>query len=192
MTYYTRPEVSEKLNTSTVTIANYIKELQESISEEEYNEAFNSRNQPNDKGIKLLEDLQKRKNPNIRLFDEIEEKEEEIASIRADYELLINKLKEDYQSQIVELNSDKAKLEEENKALSDDKEKLNDKFIDLYKETNDKLTELIHQSNTIAATLATANKKIEELESKAIETKTYEPAANEEEPKGFWARLFGR
>lgn len=192
MTYYTRPEVSDKLNTSTVTIANYIKELQESISEEEYNEAFNSRNQPNDKGIKLLEDLQKRKNPNIRLFDEIEEKEEEIASIRADYELLINKLKEDYQSQIVELNSDKAKLEEENKALSDDKEKLNDKFIDLYKETNDKLTELIHQSNTIAATLATANKKIEELESKAIETKTYEPAANEEEPKGFWARLFGR
>ena len=192
MTYYTRPEVSEKLNTSTVTIANYIKELQESISEEEYNEAFNSRNQPNDKGIKLLEDLQKRKNPNIRLFDEIEEKEEEIASIRADYELLINKLKEDYQSQILELNSDKAKLEEENKALSDDKEKLNDKFIDLYKETNDKLTELIHQSNTIAATLATANKKIEELESKAIETKTYEPAANEEEPKGFWARLFGR
>lgn len=193
MTYYTRPEVSEKLNTSTVTIANYIKELQESISEEEYNEAFNDRNQPNDKGIKLLEDLQKRKNPNIRLFDEIEEKEEEIASIRADYEIEINKLKEDYQTQIVELNSDKAKLEEKNKALSDEKEKLNDKFMDLYKETNDKLTELIHQSNTIAATLATANKKIEELESKAIETKTYESSYEEpEEKKSFWDRLFGR
>ena len=192
MTYYTRPEVSEKLNTSTVTIANYIKELQESISEEEYNEAFNDRNQPNDKGIKLLEDLQKRKNPNIRLFDEIEEKEEEIAAIRADYEIEIQKIREEYQSQIVELNSDKAKLIDQNKTLQEDKEKLNDKFMDLYKETNDKLTELIHQSNTIAATLATANKKIEELESKAIETKTYESAANEEEPKGFWARLFGR
>ncbi|WP_394024489.1 hypothetical protein ACF3NF_07845 (plasmid) [Anaerococcus martiniensis] len=193
MTYYTRPEVSEKLNTSTVTIANYIKELQESISEEEYNEAFNDRNQPNDKGIKLLEDLQKRKNPNIRLFDEIEEKEEEIASIRADYEILINELKEDYQSQIVELNSDKAKLEEKNKVLSDEKEKLNDKFMDLYKETNDKLTELIHQSNTIAASLALANQKIEELESKTIETKTYESSYEEpEEKKSFFQKLFGK
>lgn len=193
MTYYTRPEVSEKLNTSTVTIANYIKELQESISEEEYNEAFNSRNQPNDKGIELLEDLQKRKNPNMRLFDEIEEKEEEIASIRADYELLINELKEDYQVQIVELNSEKAKLEEENKSLQEDKERLNDKFMDLYKETNDKLTELIHQSNTIAASLALANQKIEELEGKTVETKTYESSYEEaEEKKSFFQKLFGK
>lgn len=65
--------------------------------------------------------------------------------------------------------------------------------MDLYKETNDKLTELIHQSNTIAATLATANKKIEELESKAIETKTYESSYEEpEEKKSFWDRLFGK
>ena len=186
--YYTRTEVAEILSVSTVTVGNYIKE----VSDEDKKKYFNDRNQPNDEGLKLLEEIQREKNPNVKFLDEIIEKEEEIASIRADYEIEIKKLKEEYQSQIVELNSDKAKLEEENKSLSDDKEKLNDKFIDLYKETNDKLTELIHQSNTIAATLATANKKIEELESKAIETKTYEPAANEEEPKGFWARLFGR
>lgn len=183
MKYYTRPEVSEKLNTSTVTIANYIKELQESVSEKEYKEAFNDRNQPNDKGIKLLENLQKSKNPNIRFLDEIEEKEEEIASIRADYEIEIQKLKETYQVEVAE-------LKEENEALRKDKEEMNDKFMDLYKETNDKLTELIHQSNTIAASLALANQKIEELESKTIETKTYESNYEPEEKKSFWEKLF--
>ena len=187
--YYTRNEVAERLSVSTVTVGNYIKE----VSDEDIKKYFNDRNQPNDEGIKILENIQRDKNPNVKFLDEIIEKEEEIASIRADYEIEIKKLKEEYQSQIVELNSDKAKLEEENKSLQEDKEKMNDKFMDLYKETNDKLTELIHQSNTIAATLATANKKIEELESKTIETKTYESSYEEpEEKKSFFQKLFGK
>lgn len=188
--YYTRNEVAERLSVSTVTVGNYIKE----VSDEDIKKYFNDRNQPNDEGIKILENIQRDKNPNVKFLDEIVEKEEEIASIRADYEIEIQKLREEYQIQIVELNIEKSKLEDKNKALQEDKEKLNDKFMDLYKETNDKLTELIHQSNTIAATLATANKKIEELESKTIEAKTYESRSYEEpeEKKSFWEKLFGK
>lgn len=187
--YYTRTEVAEILSVSTVTVGNYIKE----VSDEDIKKYFNDRNQPNDEGIKILENIQRDKNPNVKFLDEIIEKEEEIASIRADYEIEIKKLKEKYQSQIVELNSDKAKLEEENKSLQEDKEKMNDKFMDLYKDTNDKLTELIHQSNTIAASLALANQKIEELESKTVETKTYESSYEKpEEKKTFFQKLFGK
>ena len=186
--YYTRNEVAEKLSVSIVTVGNYIKE----VSDEDIKKYFNHRNQPNDEGVKLLEKIQRDKNPNIKFLDEIEEKEEEIASIRADYEEQINKLKKDYQIQIVELKSDKAKLVDENKTLQKEKEEIkdemNDKFLDLYKDTNDKLTQLIHQSNTIAASLAIANKKIEELESKTIDTKYEEP----EEKKSFFQRLFGK
>jgi DNA repair exonuclease SbcCD ATPase subunit len=186
MKYYTRPEVSEKLNTSTVTIANYIKELQETLNKKEYEEAFNSRNQPNDKGIKLLEALQKEKNPNSRFIDSIEDLEAELLALEAEKNEEISEIKIEYE---LELKT----LKEENEALRKDKEEMNDKFMDLYKDTNDKLTELIHQSNTIAASLALANQKIEELESKTIETKTYESSYEEpEEKKSFFQKLFGK
>lgn len=181
--YYTRNEVAERLSVSTVTVGNYIKE----VSDEDIKKYFNDRNQPDDEGIKILENIQRDKNPNVKFLDEIEEKEEEIASIRADYEIEIQKIREKYQVEVAE-------LKEENESLRKNKEEMNDKFMDLYKETNDKLTELIHQSNTIAASLALANQKIEELESKTIETKTYESKSSDdpEEKKSFFQKLFGK
>lgn len=180
--YYTRNEVAERLSVSTVTVGNYIKE----VSDADIKKYFNDRNQPNEEGIKILENIQRDKNPNVKFLDEIEEKEEEIASIRADYEIEIQKIREKYQVEVAE-------LKEENESLRKNKEEMNDKFMDLYKETNDKLTELIHQSNTIAASLALANQKIEELESKTVETKTYESSYEEaEEKKSFFQKLFGK
>ena len=185
MKYYTRPEVSRKISTSTVTIANYIKELQETLDKKEYDEAFNSRNQPNDKGIELLEALQKEKNPNSKLIDSIDDLESELLALEQEKNEEISDIKIKYELEL-------KKLKEENEALRNEKEKIkdemNDKFLDLYKDTNDKLTQLIQQSNTIAASLAIANKKIEELEGKTIDTKYEEP----EEKKSFFQRLFGK
>lgn len=185
--YLTKKESAEILGTSQQTIVNYTNALKEELTDEEYNKAFNNRNQASeDLGLKYLKDMMLEKNPNFKFIEEINELKEKLSLMESEHQDELDDVSFKYEKTIKD-------LEEDNKKLRENKEEMNEKFMDLYKDTNNKLTELIHQSNTIAASLALANQKIEELESKTIETKTYESSYEEpEEKKSFFQKLFGK
>lgn len=185
--YLTKKESAEILGTSQQTIVNYTNALKEELSDEEYDKAFNNRNQASeDLGLKYLKDMMLEKNPNFKFIEEINELKEQLSLMESQHQDELDNVSLKYEKTIKD-------LKEDNKKLRENKEEMNEKFMDLYKDTNNKLTELIHQSNTIAASLALANQKIEELESKTIETKTYESSYEEpEEKKSFFQKLFGK
>lgn len=124
--YYTQVEVAELLNLTTTTINSYIKEL----TDEEKEGKFNKDNRPNKKGIELLEQKWKEKNPNKKrakdeiaeLMEKLEDKEQKIKELEEEKEKLHNKILDfaDKFSQIadqqqklqaLQMQSDKQKLE---------------------------------------------------------------------------------
>lgn len=124
--YYTQVEVAELLNLTTTTINSYIKEL----TDEEKEGKFNKDNRPNKKGIELLEQKWKEKNPNKKrakdeiaeLIEKLEDKEQKIKELEEEKEKLHNKILDfaDKFSQIadqqqklqaLQMQSDKQKLE---------------------------------------------------------------------------------
>lgn len=124
--YYTQVEVAELLNLTTTTINSYIKEL----TDEEKEGKFNKDNRPNEKGIELLEQKWKEKNPNKKrakdeiaeLMEKLEDKEQKIKELEEEKERLHSKILDfadkfsliaDQQQklQALQMQSDKQKLE---------------------------------------------------------------------------------
>lgn len=97
--YYTQVEAAEILDLTTITVNSYIKEL----TDEEKKGKFNKYNRPNEKGLELLEQKWREKNPNQkRAKDEIAEltkkleyKEQEIKDLKEEKNKKIERLEEE-------------------------------------------------------------------------------------------------
>lgn len=155
------------LDLSTVTINKYIANL----TAEEKKGLFNERNQPNEKGIKLLKTIKAEKNQSGEPTGYVNASE---------YEQMINDLKKENERLKIDLNAlndEKSKKDDEILKLTQEKADLAIKYADSFERLANQQQQLQAQVNTLEAgkkEILMLEQKLEEKEANNQAKKWYE------------------